>query len=191
MAVAHEMSPSESPHDPVWLDRFHAGDRAVLEQCYRDHFVNALGAAARILSGIDAETVTHEIFYRLLSDQGTRRAFGGGNLRAWLSKIVTNAAIDHHRRRRREVAGDSEDETPEEDSSGRLEEELEAKLLIERFCRECLPDKWRGVFDARFMRQLPQRDAARELGLLRSTLAYQEQQIRGLLTEFLLASEEP
>jgi RNA polymerase sigma-70 factor (ECF subfamily) len=60
---------------------------------------------------------------------------------------------------------------------------------VERFCREHLPAKWAKVFDARFLRQLPQREAARELGIQRSTLAYQEQQVRELLTAFLLSAE--
>lgn len=184
------MTLSEFPDNPLWLDRFHAGERAVLEQCYRDHFAKALAAAMRIVSGIDAETVTHEVFYRLLSDERTRRGFNGGNLGAWVAKVTSNAAIDHHRRRRREVGEESapEGHTPEFDAA-RLDDEVEAKILVERFCQERLPPKWKNVFELRFLRQLPQREAARELGLLRSTLAYQEQQIRTLLNDFLLASE--
>jgi hypothetical protein len=30
---------------------------------------------------------------------------------------------------------------------------------------ECLPAKWQGVFEARFLRQHPQREAGRELGI--------------------------
>jgi RNA polymerase sigma-70 factor (ECF subfamily) len=190
LATAHEMTLSELPDDPAWLGRFHAGERAVLEQCYRDHFAKALTAATRILSGIDAETVTHEVFYRLLSDERTRRGFGGGNLGAWIAKVTANAAIDHHRRRRREVGEEPEGHTPDVEAS-RMEDELDAKLLVDRFCRERLPPKWNSVFEIRFLRQLPQREAALELGMQRSTLAYQEQQIRTLLSDFLLASEEP
>ena len=185
--IVNEMTLSE--FHPVWLDRFHAGERAVLEQCYRDHFAKALAAATRILSGIDAETVTHEVFYRLLSDERTRRGFGGGNLGAWIAKVAANAAIDHHRRRRREVGEEAKDHTPDVDAA-RMEDELDAKILVDRFCRERLPPKWNGVFEVRFLRQLPQREAALELGIQRSTLAYQEQQIRALLSDFLLASEE-
>ena len=179
----------ELPDDPAWLGRFHAGERAELEHCYRDHFARALAAATRILPGVDAETVTHEVFYRLLSDEKARRGFGGGDLGAWIAKVTTNAAIDHHRRRRREVGEEPDGHTPEVDAA-RMEDELDAKILVDRFRRERLPPKWNGVFEARFLRQLPQREAALELGIQRSTLAYQEQQVRALLSDFLLASEE-
>ena len=186
-AIVEEMTSLEAPGDRAWLERFHAGDRAVVETCYRDCFAEALVMASRVVAGVDAETVTHEVFYRLLSDRSMREGFRGGNLRAWISRVVTNAAIDHHRRRRREVA--EEDAGTDGDTRGRLEEELEAKLMIERFRRDHLPEKWQSLFELRFLRQLPQRDAARELGMMRSTLAYQEQQVRVLLTDFLLASE--
>ena len=187
-AIAREMTTSEIANDPAWLARFHTGERAILEQCYRDHFAKVLAAAARILAGVDAETVAQEVFFRLLSDEKTRQAFGGGNLGAWVAKVAANAAIDHHRRHRREVGQEPVDEASDLDT-GRLEDELDAKLLVERFRRERLPPKWSGVFEVRFLRQLPQREAALELGMQRSTLAYQESQIRALLSDFLLASE--
>ncbi|MBL8610271.1 MAG: sigma-70 family RNA polymerase sigma factor [Myxococcales bacterium] len=173
--------------DLAWLDRFHAGERGVLEACYREHVGGVLAKATRILRGVDAETVTHEVFYRLLSDEKTRRGFTGGSFGSWIGRVATNAAIDHHRRRRREVEGDAD--TLDADPA-RFDEEVEAKMLVERFRREKLPEKWAGVFDARFLRQLPQREAAAELGMQRSTLAYQEEQIRALLTAFLLDEED-
>lgn len=173
--------------DSTWLARFRAGERAVMDGVYREHFRSALAAATRILEGADAETVTHEIFYRLLSDAGMRARFTGGNLGGWIAQIASNAAIDLYRRKRREVGEGSQ--LSEDVDPARLEEELEAKLLIERFERECLPAKWQAVFEARFLRQLPQREAALSLGLQRSTLAYQEERIRALLTDFLLAPE--
>ena len=175
--------------DERWLARFYAGERSVLEQCYRDYFARALAAAARVLPGVDAETVTHEIFYRLLSDEQTRRSFGGGSFGAWVAQAAANAAIDHHRRRSREIGEPEVD--PTEANGPRFDDEVEAKVLVERFCRERLPPKYKGVFETRFLRQLSQRDAARELGIRRSTLAYQEDRIRALLSEFLLDTEEP
>lgn len=165
-----------------WLARFHAGDRATLEACYRDAFPRVAAAAGRVLGTVDAETVTHEVFYKMLSDADFRAGFRGGNVTAWLAQVASNAAIDAVRRRRREV---DEPETEDVDPA-RFDEEVEAKMLIERFVAERLPEKWRALFDARFIRQLPQREAAEELGMQRSTLAYQEDRIRELLESFLL-----
>jgi RNA polymerase sigma-70 factor (ECF subfamily) len=173
-----------------WLAGFHAGDRSVLEQCYRDHYRGVVHAVRRFLVGADAETVTHEVFFRLLWNAKLRENFQGGSFDAWLTQVATNLARDHLRRYRREQSMPPEaapgDETP---PAGGLADEVEAKMTIDRFRRERLPAGWEGVFDARFLRQLSQRDAAKELGMHRTTLVYQEQRIRVLLREFLLRGE--
>jgi len=174
--------------DARWLAAFHAGERATLERCYREHVGRVASAAARVVGPVDAETVTHEVFYRLLSSAGMRESFRGGNLGAWLVQVVTRSAIDDLRRRRRERPEAAADEARSVDGS--VDGELEAKILIERFRRERLPPEWTAVFEARFLRQITQRDAARELGIPRSTLVYQEQRVRALLERFLLHETE-
>lgn len=177
------------PDEARWLERFQSGERTVIEQCYREHVGRVLAAAGRVLGSVDAETVTHELFYRLLSDADLRKSFRGGNVGAWLAQVASNAAIDNLRRRKREVpSAPSAQGVPAVDGA-RFDEEVEAKILVDRFCREKLPSKWRAVFEARFLRQLPQREAARELGMRRTTLVYQEQRVRELLEQFLLGSE--
>lgn len=172
--------------DGAWLRAFHDGERAVLEGVYRDHFGRVLGAARRVLRDVDAETVTHEVFYRLLTEPEMRASFAGGNFGGWLATIAERRAIDHHRRASREAAFD--DAEPAIDPR-REDDEIEAKLLVDQFATQVLPEKLRPLFDARFIRQIPQRDAAEELGIPRSTLVYQEQQIRELLEAFLLGDD--
>jgi RNA polymerase sigma-70 factor (ECF subfamily) len=135
--------------------------------------------------GADEETVIHNVFLRLISDAALRANFRGGNLAAWLTTVARNEAIDHLRKYSREQAADG----PEPSAEASAEREVDAKLLVERFCRERLPEKLRSVFEARFLRQLSQRHAAEELGIKRTTLVYQEQQIRHALRTFLV--EEP
>ena len=173
-----------------WLERFHAGDRTVLEGCYRDHFHDVDGSVARLLRGADRETIVHEVFFRLLSRPEFRASFTGGSLGAWLSTVARNLATDHLRglQRQRSVPIEEVAELPAAD---RLEEAAEARLLIERFRNEVLPAKWAGVFQKRFLEQRDQRDAAAALGIARTTLAYQELRIRSLLKKFLLKGESP
>src|SRR5688572_25658047 len=159
--------------ESAFVASFHAGDRKVLERVYRDCFKAVWMATSRILRDVDAETVTHEVFLRVLSDAKVRESFTGGSICSWLAQIGTRAAIDRYRRLRRET--NAIDDAPEVDPR-RVDDEVEAKMLVERFRKERLPPKWESVFEARFLRQLPQRTAAKELGMQRSTLAYQEQQ---------------
>jgi RNA polymerase sigma-70 factor (ECF subfamily) len=175
-----------------WVADFHAGDRGVIEQCYREHYRAVVSAVARLLVGADAETVTHEVFYRLLWNAKLRENFQGGSFDAWLTQVATNLARDHLRRYRREQSEPSD--APLGDDAARDgggADEVEAKMMIDRFRHERLPAQWEGVFDARFLRQLSQRDAAQELGMHRTTLVYQEQRIRALLKDFLLRGELP
>jgi RNA polymerase sigma-70 factor, ECF subfamily len=180
-----ERTPTGSVPDG-WLERFHAGDRPVLEEIYQQHFPRVDGAVSSVLAGADRETVVHELFLRLLRDPAFRRGFRGGNLSAWLSTVARNQAIDYSRRRNREAPAGVH--LGDRLSSGdELARSTEARILIERFVRDVLPPAWRDVFQARFIDQLSQAQAAAAVGKRRTTLAYQELRIRRMLRSFLLA----
>ena len=70
--------------DMTWLERFHAGERALLEECYRDQFRVVELAVGKVLRGADKETVIHEVFLQLLARDELRRGFTGGSFAAWL-----------------------------------------------------------------------------------------------------------
>ena len=175
---------------------FHAGDRATLERCYRENFAVVLASAARIVGAVDAETVCHEVFHKLLASGEARASFVGGDMAAWLARVATNRAIDLRRRRAREQPltpaheGAADTTSPATHSDpGAVESELGAKRLVERFVHDVLPPKYKPLFEARFLKQLPQREAALALGMKRSTLTYQEEQIREMLRRFVLEAE--
>jgi RNA polymerase sigma-70 factor (ECF subfamily) len=172
--------------DMTWLERFHAGERALLEECYRDHFRTVDIAVGQVLRGADKETVIHDVFLELLARDELRRGFTGGSFVAWLSTIARHQAIDFWRRYRRERPLDELATGEPVQSSESFERTVEAQLLIGRFRSEVLPAKWAAVFEARFVLGLDQRSAAARIGVSRTTLAYQELQIRRLLRRFLL-----
>jgi RNA polymerase sigma-70 factor, ECF subfamily len=173
------------PMHPRELVDFHAGSAESLERCYREHFDDVRAAVGAVLRGADKDTVVHNVFFRIVSDPALRTKFRGGNLGAWLATVARNEAIDFRRRYAREQPLE---EVAEGGASG--EDALDAKILVERFRGGLLPDKLKPVFEARFLRQLSQREAARELGMQRTTLAYQEQRILQALRAFLLEEED-
>jgi len=177
--------PEVSPADDPWLKRFHAGDRQVLEACYREHFATVERAMGSVLSPADRETAIHELWTRLLDGAALRQAFRGGALAPWLSVVARNHALDMRRRITRESA------YPRDEAEARSEtweEAAQARMLVEQFRRELLPPEWAGVFALRFLQQLPQREAAARLSLHRTPLASRELRIRRLLERFLLAA---
>lgn len=177
-----------------WLAAFHDGSRDVLTEVYASCFACVDRAVGRVLTGADRETVIHEVFCRVLADAEVRAGFRGGSIRAWLGTMAYRQAIDYRRRRERErPVGDAEDVSKAGSSSiesASAEASVEARELIERFQSECLPPKWRGVFEARFLEQKAQVEAARGLGMRRTTLVYQEFRIRQLLRKFFLEIQE-
>jgi RNA polymerase sigma-70 factor, ECF subfamily len=170
-----------------WLARFHAGDRAVLDDMYRAQVDTVHRSAGSVLGGADLETVVHEVFFKVMTNADLRKAFQGGDLAAWLVVIARHHAIDYVRRRGREqpagldVVG-AADGAPHTAVASRAE----AALLIQKFCAEVLPPKWQPVFEARFVQHLTQTEAAAELRMRRTTLVYHELRIRRLLHSFLL-----
>ena len=167
--TAHPSPPLDAPlsgeaTSASWLADFHAGERACLAGCYRDTFDAVYQTVGRILKGADQETVVHEVFYRLLAEERLRRSFQGGSLQAWLRTMARNQAIDFARRRGFEIPVEktlaAEPPAAEGGLGSQLERQVEARLLLARI-RELLPEKWRPVFDARFIQQRDQPDAAR------------------------------
>ncbi len=181
--------PEGTGEDSAWLDRFHRGDRRTLEDCYRQHFATVERAARTVLTRDEAETIIHEVFSRLVAAPELRRSFRGGAFGAWIATVGRNLAIDYRRRAGREVALGESAETAAADAAGSWQDAADARLLVERFRREHLEPNWVGVFELRFLQQLPQRDAASRLGINRTTLAYRELRIRHALRRFLL--DEP
>ena len=179
-------SPGGTGAEEFDLEAFHAGNRTVLARCYRAHFGRVFAVVSKILNGADVESVVHELFCRLVASPEMRASFRGGNLGAWLTQVGRNLAIDHARRWRRESAPLGESVAADGPA---FNDEVEAKLLVERFRVEILPKELEAVFEARFLRQLPQRAAAEELRMPRTTLVYQEKKVRSLLQRFLLGKE--
>jgi RNA polymerase sigma-70 factor (ECF subfamily) len=188
---SNEVAAPPSEEGPSWLDAFHRGDRQILHECYVDHVDTAEQAIGRILQGADKETVIHELFYRLVSDGDLRAKFRGGSLRAWIAVVARNLAIDYLRKRRREQPyALAPDEVRDSHPQTSIEASIEARQVVARFRETHLPEKYRRVFDARFVHQLDQSEAARALGMHRTTLLYQESRIRKLLKSFLLRSAD-
>ena len=168
----------------AWLQRFRAGDRSLLAEIYRQQFGVINRAAAVLHDQADREDIIQRVFFRLLSEPAMRAAYRGGDMGVWLAVIARNQAIDHLRRQRRETPSGMVPEATASSLSD-FHARTEARLLIERFRKDIIPARWLAVFEARYLQQLSQAEAAVELGMARTTLAYQEAGVRRLLRRFL------
>jgi RNA polymerase sigma-70 factor, ECF subfamily len=190
-AMVTSAAPMEPPgRDVEWLRRFHDGETAILEELYRRGFHTMLADLTPLVGKADGETVVHEVFFRLLTQASLRQSFRGGRVDSWLGIVARNHAIDYLRRARREVPSGSELAALDTRVALSWEGNAQARLLVEQFRREVLPAKWAGVFEARFIHQLSQQEAAAALGIGRTTLAYRETRVRRLLRKTLLRRAE-
>lgn len=172
------------PPSDDFANRFLRGDRAVLEQIYRDSFDAVRRAAGRVLrEPADRDGVVQQVFTEVVSSRSLRATFRGGDLSAWLSGIARHKAIDFARRERRLTDLSA---VPEPSvSEGPLDD---FKQELERFARRLPPDR-RRVLELRFLAGMTQVEAASQLGMPRSTLEDWEKQIKRALEEHLLAGE--
>ncbi len=180
----------ETSEDGLWLEAFRRGDREALEQCYRRYYRVVEGAIGTILGLADRETVIHEVFLRLLTEHEMRQSFTGPSLGAWLATIARNRAVDVSRRARREDLVSEPLDRAGLTGEGWDDGTTVARLLLDRFRSEHLPPALAPLFEARFMREMSQREAAQYLGMRRTTLAYQELQLRRRLRIFMLETAE-
>lgn len=181
------VSVSESSDEVAALAAFHDGGKAVMERCYRDHFDTVARAVAGFARGADAETLIHEIFFKLLSSSTTRQGFRGGSMTAWLAQLARNHCIDWCRKHRRELLVDNPTHMTNGAALSQPGDEADTlgRDLIAR-TRERVPSALRDVFELRCVQGLSQREAALQLGMRRTTLAYQELRVLRIVRKFLL-----
>ena len=166
--------------------RFHAGDRDFIGLVYRETYDTVDATVGRVLRGADRDTVVHDLYFRLLSKPELRQNFSGGSMRSWLATLAHNLAVDFWRHHRRETHLEDQDAPPLVDPmSRRMEERAELNLFVERFRRDGLPEDLWPLFQARFVERLDQREAARRLGVPRTTLAYRELRVKRFLRAYL------
>jgi RNA polymerase sigma-70 factor, ECF subfamily len=177
--------PAGNDSDEAWLRDFHRGERAALARCYQEYAGTVTWAVGQVLRGVDQETVVQDVFCRLTSEAPLRSNFEGGNFGAWIITVARRQAIDFRRKHEREQPTDPSELPEGQTGPGGTVDSVELRLLVQRFLA-VLPPKWEAVFRARFLERLDQRTAARKLGLHRTTLAYQELQVRRLLRRFVL-----
>jgi RNA polymerase sigma-70 factor (ECF subfamily) len=148
-----------------------------MEACYRENFATVDDAVGAVLSGADRDTVVHEVFYRLMTRPELRNSFSGNNLSAWLRAVARNHAIDFARRRGREIPCPTVTSEQHHGAAPSPEGPLAARQTIEKL-RVSLPARFQPIFEARYIQQQTQCQAARTLGMRRTTLVHLERRMR-------------
>jgi RNA polymerase sigma factor (sigma-70 family) len=166
--------------DTGWEARFRRGDNEVIEAVYRDTFEAVRRAAARVLrEPADRDAVVHEVFVELVESRRLRDSYRGGAMAGWLGAIARHRALDFARRERRLT-----DLSALNEAAVVVDPLVEFRRELERFATRLDPQR-RQVLELRFVAGMTQVEAARQMGIPRSTLEDKEREIKRLLQEHL------
>lgn len=149
------------------MEAIRGGERAALRRLYDRYSGYAMAIGLRYVPERDeVRDVIQDSFVRILTTIGQFDYRGEGSLKSWVSRIVSNRAVDYLRQHQRFMTVDTIPEEPdiadEPDISGIPPDVLTA--MIGR-----LPPNYRTVLNLYVFEQQPHREIARMLGIKEST----------------------
>ncbi|MBO5984535.1 MAG: RNA polymerase sigma factor [Rikenellaceae bacterium] len=155
------------------------GNRTAMRELYDRHIRYLTGVAARYVDDGELHDVLQESFVKIYTSIGRFEHRGAGSLRAWLTRIVVNVALDHLRQ-----GAKTSPFTQYEDIAEDTEPEVEdvAIEVIHRFIRE-LPPGYRTIFNLYVFEEQSHREIAQRLGISESTSASQLHRAKALLAQ--------
>lgn len=155
-------------------ERCRAGENAARKELYERYAGQLLGICYRYVGEKDtAEDLLHDGFIKAFDSFNKFSYRGEGSLRAWLSRLMVNVALDYLRKNEItrymlaiEDAPETASEPPEEDIS------IIPKDILAKFIAE-LPVGYRTVLNLSVMEELSHREIADQLGIKERTSSSQ------------------
>ena len=149
------------------LEAIRGGERAALRRLYDRYSGYAMAIGLRYVPERDeVRDIIQDSFVRILTTIGQFDYRGEGSLKSWVSRIVSNRAVDYLRQHQRFMTVDTRPDEPdiadEPDIGGIPPDVLTA--MIGR-----LPPNYRTVLNLYVFEQQPHREIARMLGIKEST----------------------
>lgn len=166
-------------------DGIRKGDSATVRKLY-DTFSGYLFAlCTRYVPDKDAaEDILQDSFLKILSSIGSFTWKGEGSLKAWMSRITVNEALQYLRRKKRCSFVEYQDRPPDVEDEEEIEPETESvpPEAIQKMIQE-LPDGYRTIFNLAVFENKPHKEIAEMLGISESTSASQFHRARKVLAK--------
>lgn len=156
------------------------GDSRAQRELYERYAGYLTAVASRYLSDSDrVKDVLQDAFIRIFDRFGTFRYRGEGSLRAWMTRVVVNFALQDLRRTDRLLPARELPDVPEE--GGPDFDDLPMDVLQDMIRR--LPDGYRTVFNLFVFEQLKHKEIAAILGIKENSSASQFLRARAMLVK--------
>lgn len=150
------------------------GDRTAMRQMYSRYIGHLTAVCSRyIADDDDVKDVLQDSFIKIFASAGEFVYRGKGSLKAWLTKIVVNEALNHIKDRKRIILAplDNETETSIEEDTPPDIDKIPPEVIHDMIRR--LPEGYRTVFNLYVIDGQPHKEIARILGISENTSASQ------------------
>lgn len=160
------------------------GNNAAVKKLYDTWSGYLFALCSRYIPDKDAaEDVLQDSFLKIISAIGSFTWKGEGSLKAWMSRIAVNEALQYLRRKKKNCFLEYQDRLPDmedtEDDPGVASVPPE---VIQRMIQE-LPDGYRTIFNLFVFEEKPHKEIAQMLGITESTSASQYHRARKILAK--------
>ena len=158
------------------------GSNAAVKKLYDESSGYLLALCSRYIADhAAAEDVLQDSFLKILSSIGSFTWKGNGSLKAWMSRITVNEALQYLRKQKKSSFIDYGDRLPDmTDEDDDPEVESVPPEVIQKMIQE-LPDGYRTIFNLVVFEEKPHKEIAELLGITESTSASQLHRARAIL----------
>lgn len=165
------------------LDAIRSGDPKAMRRLYDRFSGYTMAISLRYVSGYDdAKDVLQDSFVSILTSINEFEYRGEGSLKSWVSKIVTNRAIDWLKSNEQVKMTDELPEEAADDEDPEVEKVPPDELnkMIGQ-----LPAGYRAVLNLYVFEQLPHKEIARRLGIKETSSASQYFHAKKMLAKMI------
>ena len=164
------------------LSAIHSGDRQSMRRLYERYAEYAMAICLRYIHNRDvAQDVVQDSFVKILTSIHHFGYRGEGSLKAWVSRIVANMAIDYLRENKRLTFESDMADLPDDDEPA--VEEVPPDILTEMIGR--LPTGCRVVLNLYVLGQYTHKEIAQRLGIKEDSSASQYSRAKKILASMI------
>ena len=166
------------------LKRFGRGDASAMDMLYAEYADYLTGVCCRYIGNEDdRKDVLQEAFIKIFTSIGHFSYRGEGSLKAWVTRIAVNEALQYLRQQCRWSPIDSDAPLPDSSEEEPPDPTISTDRLVELI--QQLPPGYRAVFNLFAIEGLSHKEIARQLGITPSTSASQYFKARAMLARMI------
>lgn len=169
--------------DKEIIDGIRKGDEKAIKSLYDTWSGYLLALCTRYIPDVnEAEDILQDSFLKIISSFGSYTWKGAGSLKAWMSRITVNEALQYLRRKKRCRFIEYQNELPDIPDDEAPDTDKIPPSVIQKMIQE-LSDGYRTIFNLVVFEGKSHKEIAEMLGITESTSASQFHRARKILAK--------